>query len=131
MVYSTRCAVYNSSYISTTIRSCSGTSATRLLKYLVSSVPPCTVIPIESFQREEIEGKTSKLLNFLYNDELVSCHKKAVVIKLEEYRLSCLSIFTKESCSTTNFTKAKEDSLDVLCDPNATYSSKKLRAKER
>ena len=97
----------------------------------MSSVPPCTVIPIESFQREEIEGKTSKLLNFLYNDELVSCHKKAVVIKLEEYHLPCLGIFTKDSCSTMNFIKAEEDSLNVLCDSNATYSSKKLRAKER
>ena len=94
----------------------------------MSSEPPCTVIPIESFQREEIKSKTSKLLNFLYNDELVNCHKKAVVIKLEEYRLSCLGIFIKDSCSTMNFTKAKEDSLDVLCDSNA---SKKLRAKER
>ena len=97
----------------------------------MTSVPPYIVIPIESFRREEIEGKTSKLLNFLYNDELVSCHKKVVVIKLEEYRLSCLGIFTKDSCSTMNFIKAKEDSLDGLCDSNATYSSKKLRAKER
>ena len=96
----------------------------------MSSEPPCTVIPKESFRREEIEGKTSKLLNILYNDELVSCHKKAVVIKLEEYRLQCLDIFTKDSCLTTNFTKAKEDSLDVLCDPNATYSKKTQELKK-